>query len=280
MEPGSLGHTSASAVPSLSPAESTLSPAVLPGVVEAHKYRLVRALIPVIMAVLGVHLCCTFLPLRGSSEHETRMRMASSAVHISGLAIYGYVCTIADDVKAHRLVVWLNEINCIVTACCAPVYLHWHHFNGTISSITVSDWAFAQLCGTFVLIAFTTNMLCFPLANRKRLYAVCALALMVEPTFSPIPQPLQGLILVAAGAVGELLGRFCCNALLAVYRDQEMAYQMEKARLCEQLNLATHHSFEVENQRREQLIRERRSASEKRLGRRHQFGMLRAQAEE
>ena len=75
--------------------------------------------------------------------------------------------------------------------------------------------------------------------------------LLLEPTFSPIPQPLQGLFLVAAWGVGELVGRLCYRALLDVYIRQEA----EMAGLREQVNLAMEHSYHVENERREQLIR-------------------------
>ena len=229
----------------------SFSPAIDADIKEAHKHRQVRALMPPFMAIVGVSFCSVLLSESNESEHVLSLRAVILAVHIVGLAIYGYVYTIADDARAHRVLVQSNETNTVLGAVSCFLYLRWHAANGTLSSVSISMWELEQTAGFFTLAAALTNLLVFPAASRVRMFAVVTTVLLLEPTFSPILQPLQGLFLVAAWGVGELVGRLCYRALLDVYIRQEA----EMAGLREQVNLAMEHSYHVENERREQLIR-------------------------
>ena len=236
---------------------SLLSAAMLTDITEAHKHRHFRAIIPAIMAMLSLSLVCTCLMGQPIDEtpNEQTLRMWLALVQCVSLLIYGYVTSIADDARAHRVMVRVNEINNAFASFGCLGFINWQAANGNIGPSTVSAWSMAQLAGFLALVAWMMNMLAFPSASRNWIYILQIAVFAVTPTYSTLPQPLQALFLATADVVGEVLGRLCYRALLDVYIGQEV----EKAKLREQAQEAFQLSYQIENERREALIRTKKN---------------------
>ena len=219
---------------------------------QAHKHQMFRATLPAIMVIVVVHFCCTQMmgPPNTEKGPEMILRSAMAAAQLGGISANLYVWTIDDDDRAHLMLVRLNEINTVLASVGFVVYTNWLAATGDLSSFTISQWSVAQVGGLFGLAAFIVNLMVFPEASRRRLLAYVSIAAVLEPTFTPLPQPTQALFFSGAWMAGELCGRQFYGALLKVYMRQEV----DKAQLLQQALRAIEHSRHIESERREQLI--------------------------
>ena len=220
---------------------------------QAHKHQMFRVMLPAIMVIVAVHFFITGVmpqPFAATESPETFLRNGVKAIHIFGFSAYLYVWRIDDDERAHRMLVRLNEINTLLASAAFVVYLNWLAATGGLSSFTLSPYSLAQVGAFFCLCSFITNIFVFPDACRWRLLLYVSVALAFEPTFTPLPQPMQALYFIGAWMAGELSGRVCYRALLQLYMRQEV----EKAQLLQQAHQAIEHSRHIESERREQLI--------------------------
>ena len=233
---------------------AALSAAMLADITEAHQYRQFRAIIPAIMAMTGISLLTHLMPQPVDvSDQEQTLRRIVILVHVGSLLIHASVSSIADDAKAHRLMVRVNEMNNAVGSFGCLSFLRWHSAYGTLAPSTLSAWSMAQEAALLAFAAWLMHMLVFPSGSRNRIYTCQIVALAFSPSYSQLPQPLQTLFFVLPIFVGEVLGRLCYRALLDVYIGQEV----EKAKLREQAQDAMNHSYYIETARREELVKKK-----------------------
>jgi hypothetical protein len=91
--------------------------------VQRHRHKQFRAIIPAIVCATGLHLALTVGPQptdQSTFEYEIRLIIAVS--NACGLLIGGLTMTIADDRRAHATLVRLNELNNAMT-CAAVVFM-------------------------------------------------------------------------------------------------------------------------------------------------------------
>jgi hypothetical protein len=91
--------------------------------VERHRHKQFRAIIPASVCVTGLHLALTVGPQpTDQSTIEYELRLVIAASNACALLIGGLTMTIADDRRAHATLVRLNELNNAMT-CAAVVFM-------------------------------------------------------------------------------------------------------------------------------------------------------------
>jgi len=250
-------------------------PAWLEAVKVRHAHRQFRAILPAFICVVGVHLVATCLALVVFEEiasDKVLMRVVAAA-DVCGLTIATYVQMISDDAKAFRMLLRLNEVNTALMSlfCFAWAWhdrigrayggaaLHeepplmqrsvvqmWAHTDHD----TMTAWAVGRVCFFAWMIGILENLLAFPPATRRRVVYIVALRLL-DPSLISLGQPCQGVICLSSLILGDFFGVLVSRALL----DMFVAQEKEKAALHDVARHAKEQQTQVENERREQLIR-------------------------
>lgn len=130
--------------PPQQPQQILFSTTSVAGLVERHRHKQFRAIIPAFVCVTGLHLALTVGPQptdQSTIEYEIRfvnyeIRFVTAVSNACALLIGGLTMTIADDRRAHATLVRLNELNNAMT-CAAIVFMtnyRYHHTRLEVSA--------------------------------------------------------------------------------------------------------------------------------------------------